>query len=29
MYLFELYFSPDIRPGAGLLNDMATLFLVF
>ena len=26
---FELYFCPDICPGGGLLDAMATLFLVF
>ena len=26
---FKLYFSPDIYPGVGLLDHMATLFLVF
>ena len=29
MYLFELWFSPDICPGLGLLNHMASLQLVF
>ena len=29
MYLFELEFSPDICPGVGLQDHMATLFLVF
>ena len=29
MYLFELDFSPDIRPGVGLLDHMVTLLVVF
>ena len=29
MYLFELWFSPDICPGVGLLDHMVVLFLVF
>ena len=29
MYLFKLDFSPDIYLGVGLLDHMATLFLVF
>ena len=29
MYLFELWFCPDICSGVGLLNDMVILFLVF
>ena len=29
MYLFELEFSPETRPGVGLLDHMATLLLVF
>ena len=29
MYLFELQFSLDISLGVGLLDHMATLFLVF
>ena len=29
MYIFKLWFSPDICPGVGLLNHIATLFLVF
>ena len=29
MYLFELWFSPDMYPGEGLLDHMATLVLVF
>ena len=29
MPLFELWFSPDICPGAGLLHHMVALFLVF
>ena len=29
MYLFELEFSLGICPGVGLLDHMATLFLVF
>ena len=29
MYLFELWFCPDICPGIGLLDHMATLFLAF
>ena len=29
MYLFELYFFPDICPGVGLQKHMATPFLVF
>ena len=29
MYLFELWFSLDICPGMGLLDDMVALFLVF
>ena len=28
MYLFELWFSPDICPGVGLLDHMVALFLV-
>ena len=29
MYLFELEFSLDIRPGGGLLDPMVVLYLVF
>ena len=29
MYPFELWFSPDICPGVGLLDHMVALFLVF
>ena len=29
MYLFELWFSPDIYPGVGLLDHMVVLYLVF
>ena len=29
VFLFKLAFSPDICPGVGLLDHMATLFLVF
>ena len=29
LYLFELQFYLDICPGVGLLDHMATLFLVF
>ena len=29
MYLFELWFCPDICSGVGLLNDVIILFLVF
>ena len=29
MYLLEIKFSPNVCPGVELLNDMATLFLVF
>ena len=29
MYLLELYFCRDTCPGVGLLDHMATLFLVF
>ena len=29
MYFFELWFSPDIWPGMGLLNDMIIVFLAF
>ena len=29
MYLFKLWFSPDICPGMGLLDHMVALFLVF
>ena len=29
MYLFELWFSPDMCPGVGLLDHMVALFLVF
>ena len=29
MYLFELWFSPDICPGVGLLDHMVILYLVF
>ena len=29
MYLFELWFSPDICPGMGLLDHIVVLFLVF
>ena len=29
MYLFKLYFCPDICPGVGLLDHMTALFLVF
>ena len=29
MYLFELWCSPDICPGVGLLDHMVALFLVF
>ena len=29
MYLFELWFSPDICPGVGLLGQIVALFLVF
>ena len=29
IYLFKLWFSPDIWPGMGLLNYMLVLFLVF
>ena len=29
MYLFELWFSLDIFPGLGLLDQMVALFLVF
>ena len=28
MYLFELWFSPDLRPGMGLQDHMAVLFSV-
>ena len=29
IYLFKLWFSPDICPGVGLLHHMLALFLVF
>ena len=29
MYLFELWLSPDICPGVGLLDHMVALFLGF
>ena len=29
MYLFELWFSPDIRPRVGLLDHMVALVLAF
>ena len=29
MYLFELWFSPDICPGVELQDHMVTLFLLF
>ena len=29
MYLFELWFFPDVYPGVGLLDHMVALFLDF
>ena len=29
MYIFKLWFSPDICPGVGLLDHMVVLFFIF